>query len=192
MPILPSHRIQLLRQFYDTYSRLPSYSEVLKLLNWKSKNAAYQFMHALQQHGFVRQDRFGKFSATIKLTGTKVLGTIAAGFPSPAEEELVDVMSLDQYLIEHPSSSFVVRVSGDSMIEAGIQPNDLVIVERHRPAKSGDIVIAQVDHEWTMKRFHKQGRNIVLMPANKKYKPIHPTTELKIEGVIVGVVRKYY
>lgn len=184
--------LQALRSFYKKHHRLPTYSELLKLFGWRSKNAAYRFVHRLMKQGFLQQDRFGKFSPTTKLLGVKVLGTIEAGFPSPAEEELTDAISLDHYLIEHPSTSFLVKVTGDSMIEAGIHPNDLVIVERHRAPRSGDIVIAHVDHEWTMKRFSKQSGKVVLLPANKKYQPIHPKSELNIEGVVVGVVRKYH
>lgn len=187
-----TQRLERLRQFYQRYQRLPSYSEMMDLFGWHSKNAAYRFIQNIKQAGFIQQDRLGKLTATTKLIGTKVLGEIAAGFPSPAEEELADVMRLDQYLIEHPSSTFMVRVSGDSMIEAGIQPNDLVIVERQRSPKPNDIVIALVDDAWTMKRFVKQGQRTVLLAANKKYRPIYPITELKIEGVVVGVVRKYH
>lgn len=192
MPTMLSQRLERLRQFYQRYQRLPSYSEMMVLFGWRSKNAAYRFIQKIKQAGFVQQDRLGKLTVTTKLIGTKVLGEIAAGFPSPAEEELADVMRLDQYLIEHPASTFMVRVSGDSMIEAGIQPNDLVIVERQRSPKPNDIVIALVDDAWTMKRFVKQGNRTVLLAANKKYRPIYPTTELKIEGVVIGVVRKYH
>lgn len=185
-------RLEKIRQFYNKYQRLPSYTEIMALFKWKSKNAAYRLMQKLLQQQLVRQTANGTFSATTQFTGTKILGTIAAGFPSPAEEELADAINLDQYLISHPSSSFLVRVSGDSMIEAGIQPNDLVIVERQRSPRSGDIVIAYVDDAWTMKQFTTQGKKVVLLPANKKYKPIYPINELKIEGVVVGVVRKYH
>jgi len=192
MPKSFSQRLAIMRKFYSTQQRLPSYGELLRLCGWNSKNSAYRFMQKLLQQHLVSQTSNGTFVPTSKLTGVKLLGSIAAGFPSPAEEELTDAINLDQYLISHPSSSFLVRVSGDSMIEAGIQPNDLVIVERQRQPRSGDIVIAYVDDAWTMKQFTTQDKRIVLLPANKKYKPIYPTTELKIEGVIVGVVRKYH
>ncbi|EKD76503.1 MAG: hypothetical protein ACD_43C00088G0004 [uncultured bacterium] len=192
MPKNLSDHLLALRKFYSTYQRLPSYAEILALFHWRSKNSAYKFMQKLHAQKIVQQTANGTFAPTNKLTGVKILGSIAAGFPSPAEEELTDAINLDQYLISHPTSSFLVRVSGDSMIEAGIQPNDLVIVERQRQPRSGDIVIAYVDDAWTMKRFAIHNKKIVLLPANKKYKPIYPTTELKIEGVVVGVVRKYH
>jgi repressor LexA len=121
----------------------------------------------------------------------KVLGLVAAGFPSPAEEELRDTLSLDEFLVSNPDASFLLRVSGDSMTGAGILPGDLVIVDRGQTAKSGDIVIAEVDGEWTMKFLKKSGDSVYLVPANPKYKPIRPQYELKITGVVTAVVRKY-
>ena len=79
----------------------------------------------------------------------------------------------------------------DSMIEAGIRPGDLVIVERGRNPKSGDVIIAQVDGEWTLKTFEKQNGKVVLRAANKKYPPITPKWELSIGGVVVANIRKY-
>ena len=89
---------------------------------------------------------------------TRVRGTVEAGFPSPAEEELVDTLSLDELLIQNREASFLLKVTGDSMTGAGIMPGDMVIVDRGRTAKSGDIVIAEVDGQWTMKYLRKRGR----------------------------------
>ena len=85
-----------------------------------------------------------------------LLGIVEAGFPS-AEEELIDTMSLDEYLIENKEASYILRVKGDSMIDAGIREGDLVIVERTNAPRVGDIVIAEVDGEWTMKYLRKRG-----------------------------------
>jgi SOS regulatory protein LexA len=121
----------------------------------------------------------------------KVLGLVEAGFPSPAEEELRDTLSLDEFLVGNPDASFLLKVSGDSMTGAGILPGDLVIVDRGQTAKSGDIVIAEVDGEWTMKFLKKSGDTVYLVPANPRYKPIRPQHELRITGVVTAVVRKY-
>jgi SOS regulatory protein LexA len=120
-----------------------------------------------------------------------VLGLVEAGFPSPAEEELRDTLSLDEFLVQNPDASFLLKVSGDSMTGAGILPGDLVIVDRGQTGKSGDIVIAEVDGEWTMKYLKKSGDAVYLVPANPRYKPVKPKHELKIAGVVTAVVRKY-
>jgi SOS regulatory protein LexA len=121
----------------------------------------------------------------------RVLGIVEAGFPSPAEESLADNISLDDLLIQNREASFLIKVSGDSMSGAGILPGDMVIVDRGQVAKSGDIVIAEVDGQWTMKYLRKRGESVILVPANPKYQPITPKQELTIAGVVTAVVRKY-
>jgi SOS-response transcriptional repressor LexA len=85
----------------------------------------------------------------------------------------------------------MLKVTGDSMIEAGLLPGDLVLVERRVDAKDGDIVIAQIDQGWTMKYLRRRGRKLWLEPANKKYKPLYPVQELKIAAVVIASIRKY-
>jgi repressor LexA len=77
------------------------------------------------------------------------------------------------------------------MSEAGILPGDMVLVDKREQVKSGDIVIAEVDGEWTMKYLKKRGDSVLLVPANPKYQPIRPKKELKIAGIVTAVVRKY-
>jgi repressor LexA len=120
-----------------------------------------------------------------------ILVAVEAGFPSPAEEVLVDTLSLDDFLIQNRQASFLLKVSGDSMKDAGILPKDLVIMDRSRRPQNGDIVIAEVDGEWTMKYFQKKGKDITLIAANPKYPPIQPRKELRVAGVVTVVVRKY-
>jgi SOS regulatory protein LexA len=121
-----------------------------------------------------------------------ILGTIEAGFPSPAEEELIDTMKLDEYLIRNKAATMMLQVRGDSMIDAGIHPGDVALLERGADAKDGDIVVAEVDGcRWTLKYLRQRAGQIYLEPANKKYKPIYPEESLKITAVLVGLVRKY-
>ncbi len=179
-----------LRGFVREHKRPPSFFEIARLFRYKSKNAAFLLTNKLIEKGYLRKDKQGKliFDA---LNGIKLLGTVQAGWPSPAEEELVDVLSLDEYLIQHPQQSYLIKVTGDSMVDAGIHEGDLVIVERGRAAKDQDIVIAQVDGEWTMKYYEKRGAQVRLLPANRKYSPILPKRELVIGGVVTAVIRKY-
>ncbi|HTE48346.1 MAG TPA: transcriptional repressor LexA [Candidatus Paceibacterota bacterium] len=180
--------------FYQKHRRMPSYSEIMKLTGYKTKSAVSYALDKLIALGVVAKDEGGKlipkgigqFGGQIKM-----LGLVEAGFPSAAEEELSDTMSFDDYLIEKKESTYILRVKGDSMIEAGINDGDMVIVERGAPHKNGDIVIAEVDGEWTIKFFRKEGGKIFLSPANKKYQPIYPKEELKISAVVKAVVRKY-
>jgi len=146
----------------------------------------------LVEKSIVKRDATGRLIPTHFFEGgLRLLGSVQAGFPSPAEEELIDVISLDKFLVRRKEASCLVRVMGDSMIDAGILPGDIVIVERGRDPKQGDIVIAQVDGEWTMKYYYKYGKDVVLKAANKKYPPIKPKEELKVSGVVVSCIRKY-
>ncbi|HIE11745.1 MAG TPA: DNA polymerase V [Kiritimatiellae bacterium] len=123
--------------------------------------------------------------------GIKLLGAVQAGFPSPAEEELVDTLSLEQFLVGKPEATFLLEVTGDSMVEAGILPGDLVLVEKGAQPRGNDIVVAQVDGEWTLKYFGRDRQGVYLEPANRRYRRIRPRESLVIGGVVRAVIRKY-
>lgn len=181
-----------LQTFYSEFKRLPSFSEIQKLFKYRSKAAASFLVDRLEAKGIVARDSTGRLVPTPLLTaGAKVLGTVQAGFPSPAEEELLDTLSLDEFLIRKPNATYLVKVRGDSMIEEGIKEGDLVLVERGRTPQHGDVVIAQVDGQWTMKYFEKKNGKVILRAANKKYPLIEPKDELIIGGVVVANIRKY-
>ncbi len=170
---------------------MPVYREMMALFGFKSKNAVYKLIDKLVEAGFVQKDRQGKIVPTNLFSETPVLGLVKAGFPSAVEEELKDTMSIDNFLIERKEATYILEVDGDSMIDAHIAKGDLVIVERTNKAKDGDIVVAEVDGEWTMKYLKQRNGRVWLEPANKNYKPIYPTADLKIAAIVRGVVRKY-
>ncbi|MBD3311790.1 MAG: repressor LexA [Candidatus Magasanikbacteria bacterium] len=178
-------------KFYQKHKRMPSYSEIMSLLNFKSKNSVYELVNKLRKENFLDKDEKGKLIPKKIFGNTKILGTVEAGFPSPAEEELADTITLDEFLIPNKEATYILKVSGDSMKDAGIMEDDMVIVDRSAKPKNGDIVIAEVDGNWTMKFFIKKGNKIYLKAANKKYKDILPEEELKIAAVVKSVIRKY-
>lgn len=178
-------------EFYLKAKRMPSYSEMLKVFGLKSKNAVYKRIESLVREGLLSKDSAGKLVPVKVQRPVRLLGFIKAGFPSPAEEETVDLMSLDEYLISNPQATYLLKVEGDSMIDAGIHPGDLVLIQRNLTPRHGDIVVACVDDEWTLKYFEKTGGKVRLRAANKKYQPIEPQRELTIAGVVIANVRKY-
>jgi SOS regulatory protein LexA len=184
-------RVRDISRFYYQKGRMPSFSEVGKIVGLRSKNAVSKLIGNLEKLKALSRDERGRLIPGSIAYPVKILGTVEAGFPSPAEEELVDTLSLDDLLIQNRDATFLLKVSGDSMSGAGILPGDMVIVDRGQTPKSGDIVIAEVDGEWTMKYLRKRGTGVVLIPANSQYKPIRPKNELKIAGVVTAVVRKY-
>jgi repressor LexA len=177
--------------FYDKHKRLPGYQEIMAFTGFKSKNAVFKFIEKLIEDKIVRKDKSGRLSPLNLHEGVKLLGLVEAGFPSPAEEELLDVMDFDEYLTPNKEATYILKVKGDSMIDAGIQAGDMVIVERRNTFKPGQIVIASIDGEYTMKYLRKRGDNYYLEPANAAYKPIFPKGNLNIEAVVTAVVRKY-
>lgn len=184
-------RISAIAGFYRREGRMPSFSEIGELLGLRSKNAVSKLIDRLEELRALKRDPTGKLIPLSIAYPVKVLGTVEAGFPSPAEEELTDTLSLDDLLIKNREATFLLKVSGDSMRDAGILPGDMVIVERGLEPRNGDIVIAEVDGKWTMKYFEKKGESVTLLPANPKYKPIKPKSELKVAGVVTSVIRKY-
>jgi len=184
-------RIRAISGFYYQRGRMPSFSEIAEMTGFRSKNAVYKLINKLEKLKVLERDSKGRLIAGSIAAPVKILGTVEAGFPSPAEEELADNLSLDDLLIQNREATFLLKVSGDSMSEAGILPGDMVIVDKAQVPKSGDIVIAEVDGAWTMKYLRKRGDNMLLLPANPRYQPIKPKKELKIAGIVTAVVRKY-
>lgn len=124
----------------------------------------------------------------------KIYHSVIAGFPSPADDYLEERLSLDKYLIKNPSSTFFVRVEGDSMIGAGIYPDDILIVDRSLEARSGDVVVAVLDNEFTVKRLIKSSKHALLKPENPAYPAIKvdEDSNFMIWGVVTNVIHKPY
>ena len=177
--------------FYGKQKRMPLYKEIMALTGFRSKNAVFKLIGKMVEEGVIAKDDKGHIIPKNIYEGVPLLGLVEAGFPSAAEEELLDVMNLDEFLVPNKESTYILKVKGDSMIEAGIHPGDMVIVERKSSYKPGQIVIASVDNEFTMKYLRKKGERYFLEPANQNYQPIYPTDNFRIEAVVVAVIRKY-
>lgn len=185
-------RKKKLISFFERVGRLPSFDEMCQLFSVASKNTVAYWVQKFIKEGLIERDATGRLIPKDITGKVKILGFVEAGFPSPAEEELLDTISLDEYLVKNKEATFLLEISSDSMVDAGIHPQDLVLVERGMEPKVGDIVVAEVDGNWTLKRFEKKNGRVILMPENKKYKPIYPKESLNIGGVVKAVIRKYY
>lgn len=118
---------------------------------------------------------------------------VAAGFPSPADDYIERRLSLDEHLIQHKDSTFFVRAKGNSMVGAGIFDGDLLVVDKSLAPASGDIVIAVVDGDLTVKRLIKRGNSVTLKPENPRFKEIEFTDgqELQVWGVVTSTTKKF-
>jgi len=188
---MPIDHLAKLKRFHSQHRRMPSYGELAVLLGFKSKNAATYVVRKWLATGVVRKDAAGKLVPGKGFRALRVLGTVAAGFPSAVEEDVGETVSLDEWLVGRREATYMLKVSGDSMIDAGIRAGDMVLLERGRTPKNGDVVVAQVDREWTIKHYEKRGGVVRLLPANAKYRPIEAQEEMQLAGVVTAVIRKY-
>ena len=117
---------------------------------------------------------------------------ISAGFPSPADDFKETRISLDRELVKNKEATFYARVSGDSMVGAGLEDGDLIVIDRSKSPENGKIAVCLVDGEFTVKRMKKEKNKLYLVPENKKYKPIEikEENELIIWGVVEYVIKK--
>ena len=180
-----------IESFYGENKRMPTYSEMLNLFGFKSKNAVFKVVEKLMEAGFVAKDHLGRLIPSETFGEVPRLGFVTAGFPATVEEELVDTVNLDDLLIKNKPLTYMLEVDGDSMIDAHIEKGDMVLVEKATIAKDGQIVIAEVDGEFTMKYFREKGNKRWLEPANKNYQSIYPEHSLNINAVLKAVIRKY-
>lgn len=180
-----------LRDYYARHRVLPSYSTIGSLLGFSSKGSVAELVLRLKQHRFIESTKDRRLKPGRRFFERELAGSkVAAGFPSPATEDLHDTITIDEYLVRHPSQTVLVTVKGDSMIDAGIHPGDVVVVEKRNAAHPGEIVVAIVENEFTVKTLAREGGRFVLKPANKAY-PVQRPKELEIFGVVVGSFRKY-
>lgn len=181
-----------LQDYYSTHKVMPSYQAIADLLGFKSKNAVAALVARLKLLGFVESAPDKRLKPGRRFF-ERVLAesTVQAGLPTAALNDNSDSLSIDEYLIENPSRTVLITVKGDSMMDAGIVQDDVVIVEKKHLANIGDIVVAIVDGEFTLKTLGREAGQFVLYPANKAYPTIRPQGQLEIFGVVVGQFRKY-
>lgn len=126
------------------------------------------------------------FSKKVKLKFVDSL--IRAGFPSPAFDYVEKELDLNEYLIKHPSSTFLARVTGDSMIKANLKEGDILIIDKAKEPKGGDTVVAVIEGEFTVKKLLIEKGRYYLVPENDNYKPIEVTADTEIWGVVIKAI----
>ena len=196
--------IKFIENFIHKNNHSPSYTEISKGLNIKSIGTVSWYVSTLEKKGIIKRNYGynGKRAITINnkkrelqyltianLPSTKQIplySSVAAGFPSPAEDHMDSSLDLNQHLIKHPSATFYVYARGDSMVLAGISDGDMLIVDRSLEAVNDSIVVAIINGEFTVKSISKVNEHLYLMPHNTSYNPIEITEEMDFE--IWGVV----
>jgi repressor LexA len=180
-----------LMTYYATHERMPTFEEMKKIFGVASKNTVSYKVEKLIEEGII--EKVGRRLSMVNSGPIMRLGTVQAGFPTQAEETDISLVSLDSMLVRKKVPTYMVEVQGESMKDAGILDGDYVLVERGRKPVRGEIVLALVDNEYTLKYLDMERGKPVLVPANKKFKKIYPDpNKLRIEAVLTAVVRKYY
>ncbi|RMG91594.1 MAG: LexA family transcriptional regulator [Zetaproteobacteria bacterium] len=188
---LDQKRLDRLRDHLAEYGVLPSYAAMAELIGMKSKAGVAKFVDRLCKRGLVRKGPGGRLVPTRAFFARPVVGHAPAGFPSPADELMEDAITIDDYLVDHPSRTVLVQVRGDSMLGAGIQDGDYVVVERTDQAQPGQIVVARVDGEYTIKYLMRDGDGWFLRAANPHYPDLRPQGSLDLFGIVRGQFRRY-
>jgi len=178
-----------LRDYYARYRTLPSYSAIAELIGL-SKRGAVKFVNRMIKVGYLAKAPDGRVTPANMFFARPSVGSAPAGFASPAYELLGDAITIDEYLVEHPSSTVLVEVNGDSMVGAGINDGDMLVVERDPHPETGKIVVAMVDGEFAIKYLQRDKSGYYLQSANPNFSNIRPQGSLEIYGVVVGQFRK--
>ena len=184
--------LNALRVHWKEHKAFPSMAKLADVLGLASSGGVFKVIGRLVDAGYLeRMD--GRIAPTREFFALPVLGRVRAGLPQMEDQSAgLEVVGVEDYLIRHPERTVFCRVRGDSMKDAGMLDGDMVVVERNRPTKAGDIVVALVDNEVTVKHLYPQkgGGGWVLKPANPDYAEIVAHQSLEVMGVVVGVFRR--
>lgn len=189
---MEDEKLTKIKRFYFRHKRMPTFTEMRRMFDADSNKTVAWIVYKWVDEGVLNMED-KQLAPGDEFFSLPLLGVIRAGSPTDGEP-IYDRMtvSLDEYLVGNPGYSYLLRVSGDSMINEGIHSGDLVILDKKRQAKDGDIVAAFVDGQWTLKFLKNQNGKAYLEAANPKYSPIFPHDRLEIGGVVVKVIREYY
>ena len=202
--------LEYLKQSFKENSVSPSFEEMKLALGLKSKSGIHRLITALEERGFIKRlhnkarainilskdDVLGinnSDSLDKNIMNVKLYGRIAAGTPVEAIENPEGFMSIPSEMIKNTNQHYALKVSGESMVDAGILDGDIAVLEKTELVNNGDIVVALIDNqEATLKRIRKKSNSIALEPANKNFETrIFGPKRITIQGKLVGIIRNY-
>lgn len=181
-----------LRDYYADWKSIPSYAKLCEVFGITSKSWVKAILDRLCAAGFLERTPDAVWVPTRQFFARPLAeSTVQAGMPVSVTDTQGDYFVIDEMLIDTPSKTTLITVKGESMIDAGIHDGDVAVVEKRMTANIGDIVVAIVDNEFTLKTLDKERGQFILRPANPAFPVIHPHGALEIFGVLVGLIRKY-
>jgi repressor LexA len=194
--------LKFIEEYQMHYGKSPTLREMREHFGVSSDNSILKHLKALEEKGYIEKDatprgiqllssikeKLDMASESVKLP---ILGFIPAGGPVITEEYVNGYMTVGEELAKNGGDFFLLTVTGNSMIDAGIFEGDLVIVNSKKQPRDGDIVVALVDNANTLKRFVKKDGKVYLKAENKNYNNIYPENELVVQGVVTALIRQY-
>lgn len=180
-----------LQDYYAAHRALPSLASLGNLVGLRSKSSASALANRLKVAGYLTSTPDRRLAPAERFFERVVADYVRAGLPQAANDTGHETLAIDAYLVTRPSRTILLSVKGDSMVEAGLMEGDHIVVDRGQPAVVGDIVVAIVDNQFTVKYLAKDKRGFFLKPGNPAYPTIRPEGELEIHGVVIGSFRKY-
>jgi len=181
-----------LQDYYADWKNIPSYAKLCDVFGIASKSWVKAILTRLNVAGFIERTPDGAWIPSRQFFARPLAeSSVQAGMPVSVSATQGEYFVIDDMLIDRPSETTLIPVKGDSMIEAGIHDGDIAVVEKRNLASVGDIVVAIVDNEFTLKTLDKEHGKYILRPANQAYPVIRPQGILEIFGVLVGLIRKY-
>lgn len=190
--------LEVIRQWLKTRGQPPTVREIGNEIGVASSCTVQRHLDALERKGFIKRDRYKyrsieladtPFPMFTRAVNVPVLGSIAAGAPILAQEHIEDTFALPADFVGD-DQMFMLRIRGDSMVDAGIFDGDLVAIRQQPDANNGDIVAALLEDEATVKRFYREGNHVRLQPENSSYEPIL-AQEVKVLGRVVLSIRQF-
>jgi repressor LexA len=192
--------LRCLHNWIMIHGQMPSLRQLMVKMNYKSPRSPMLLMNELEDNGFIKKRQDGSYRLMKELKSEHsartvlipLVGSATCGYPMLAEQNIEAMIPVSTELIESSEKYFLLRASGDSMNKAGIDDKDLVLVKQQPIANNGDIIVALIDDEATIKEYNHKGDFVSLMPrsTNKKYQPIILTRNFQIQGKVVTTIPK--
>ena len=181
-----------LQDYYADWKSIPSYAALCEVFGIASKSWVKAILDRLGEAGFLERTPDGMWIPTGQFFARPLAdASVPAGMPVTVSATQGEYYVIDEMLIDTPSKTTLITVKGDSMIGAGIHDGDVAVVEKRNLANVGDIVVAIVDNEFTLKTLDKERGKFILRPENPAYPVIRPQGTLEIFGILIGLIRKY-
>jgi repressor LexA len=185
-----SGHLGALQDYFVSNGVIPSLTELGKLWGIAGRAWTHRVVARLKEDGFLEEAAGKRLKPGSRFFERTIADTVRAGLPQPANDSGRETWAIDQYLIDKPSETELFRVRGESMIEVGIHDGDFAVIQKSASAMPGDIVLAFVDGEFTLKTLARDDKGFYLEAANPAFAPMRPQGQLEIHGVMVGMFRK--